>query len=154
LWTLLFTVLGYHSFNINWSQMTYFYIIWLYLKLKLRNTNNSITKSFEGKYIMTNYKTKNILKSLDSIISEINIHNNNFWSMYLMIVLMLVIIIFDVLLFQSLFGKMNLFFKILLFYASIVLFLLLIILMNTASSVSFEAKKSYKLLNKIVYNYR
>ena len=48
-WTLHFTVFGYHSFNINWSQMTYFYIICLYLKLKLRNANNSITKSFEGK---------------------------------------------------------------------------------------------------------
>jgi hypothetical protein len=121
----------------------------LYLKLKLRNVNNSIEKSFDRKYKMTNYKIKNILKSLDSIISEINTHNNDFWSKYLMIVLMLVIINFDILLFQSLFGKMSLFFKIILFYASIVLFLLLIILINTASSVSFEAKKSYKLLNKL-----
>jgi hypothetical protein len=149
LWTLLFTVFGYHSFNINLSQMTYFYIICLYLKLKLRNVNNSIEKSFDRKYKMTNYKIKNILKSLDSIISEINTHNNDFWSKYLMIVLMLVIINFDILLFQSLFGKMSLFFKIILFYASIVLFLLLIILINTASSVSFEAKKTYKLLNKL-----
>jgi hypothetical protein len=149
LWTLLFTVFSYHSFNINFSQMTYFYIICLYLKLKLRNANNSITKSFEGKYKMNNYKMKNILKSLDSIISEINIHNNDFWSKYLMIVLMSVIINFDILLFESLFGKMSLFFKIIIFYMSILLFLLLIILINTASSVSFEAKKSYKLLNKL-----
>jgi hypothetical protein len=34
--------------------MTYFYIICLYLKLKLRNANNSIRKSFEKKYKMTN----------------------------------------------------------------------------------------------------
>jgi hypothetical protein len=131
------------------SQMTYFYIICLYLKLKLRNANNSIIKSFEKKYKMTNYKMKSILKSLDSIIFEINIHNNDFWSKYLMIVLMLLIIVIDIILFESLFGKMNLFFKIILFYASIVFFLLLIILINTASSVSFEAKKSYKLLNKL-----
>jgi hypothetical protein len=148
-WTLLLTVFGYHSLNINWSQMTYFYIICLYLKLKLRNANNSITKCFEKKYKMTNNKMKNILKSLDSIISEINIHNNDFWSKYLMIVLMLVIIVFDMVLFQSLFGKMSLFFKIILFYASITLFLLLIILINTASSVSFEANKTYRLLNKL-----
>ncbi len=146
---LLFTVFSYHSFNINLSQMTYFYIICLYLKLKLRNANNSIIKSFEKKYKMTNYKMKSILKSLDSIIFEINIHNNDFWSKYLMIVLMLLIIVIDIILFESLFGKMNLFFKIILFYASIVFFLLLIILINTASSVSFEAKKSYKLLNKL-----
>jgi hypothetical protein len=149
LWTLLYTIFCYHTFSINFSQMTYFYIICLYLKLKLRNANNSITKSFDRKFKMTNYKMKNILKSLDSIISEINIHNNDFWSKYLMIVLMLIITVIDLVLFESLFGKMSLFFKIILFYISIVLFLLLIILINTASSVSFEAKKSYKLLNKL-----
>jgi hypothetical protein len=149
LWALLYAIWGYHSININFSLMTYFYIICLYLKLKLRNVNNSITKSFDRKFKMTNYKMKNILNSLDSIISEINIHNNDFWSKYLMIFLMLVIIVIDILLFESLFGKMSLFFKIILFYASFALFLLLIILINTASSVSFEANKSYKLLNKL-----
>ncbi len=94
------------------------------------------------------YKIKNILKSLDSFISEINIHNNDFWYKYLMIVLMLIIIVFDILLFESLFGKMSLFLKIVYFYGSSLMFLLLIILINTASSVSFEVKKSYKLLNK------
>jgi hypothetical protein len=66
-----------------------------------------------------------------------------------MIVLMLVIIGFYILMFESLFGKMSLFFKILVFYISIVSFLLLIIVINTASSVSYETKKSYKLLNKL-----
>ena len=149
MWALLYAIWGYHSTNINLSQMTYFYIICLYLKLKLRNTNNSIRKSFEKKYKMTNYKMKNILKSLDSIISEINTYNNDLWSKYLMIVLMLVTIIFDIDLFESLFGKMSLFFRIILFYVSILFFLLLIILINTASSVSFEAKETYKLSNKL-----
>jgi hypothetical protein len=149
LWTLLFSAYCYHSFNINFSQITYFYIVCLYFKLKLRNTNDSIRKSFERKYKLNNNRIKNILKCLDSIISEINIHNNEFWSKYLMIVLMIVIIVFDILLFESLFGKMGLFFKIIFFNASILKFLLLIILVNTASSVSFEANKSYKLLNKL-----
>ncbi len=148
-WIILFMAFLYFATNITLSQMTYFYIICLYLKLKLRNINNSITKSFDRKFKMTNNKMKNILKSLDSIISEINIHSNDFWSKYLMIVLMLVIIVFDIFLFESLFGKMSLFFKIILFYVSIVSFVLLIILINTATSVSFEANKSYKLLNKL-----
>jgi hypothetical protein len=66
-----------------------------------------------------------------------------------MIVVMLVIIVFDIGLFESLFGKMSLFFKIILFYGSITIFFVLILLINTASSVSFEAKKSYNLLNKL-----
>jgi hypothetical protein len=148
-WALLYTVFVYFSFGINLYQMTYFYIICLYLKLKLRNANNSIRKSFETKFKMTYNKMNNILKTLNSTISEINTYNNDLWSMYLMIVLMLVITALDSILFQSIFGKMSLFFKIILIYGSSILFLLLIMFINTASSVSFEANKSYKLLNKL-----
>jgi hypothetical protein len=149
LWILLFTFCGYYCAHINLSQMTYFYIICLYLKLKLRNANNSIRKCFEKKYKMANRRIKNILISLNAIISEINIYNNDLWSKYLMIVLIIMIITLDLVFFEAIFGKMNLFLKIILFYASSIFFLLLIILINTASSVSFEANKSYKLLNKM-----
>jgi len=148
-WALLYTAYVYFSININFSQMTYFYIICLYLKIKLKNSYNSIIKIFEGKYKMNNYKMMNILKSLNSIILEIDNYNNDFWCKYLIIALMSLIIVFDVLLFQSLFGKISLFLKIILFYGSSILFLMLMILINTASSVSSEVKKSYKLLNKL-----
>jgi hypothetical protein len=152
-WVLLFTVYTYFCANINFSQMTYFYIICLYLKLKIRNANNSIRKSLEKKYKMNNYRVKNILKSLNSIISEIDTDNKDFWSKYLMVVLIIVIIVLDLVLFQSIFGKMSFFIKMFLFYGSCSGFSLLMILINTASSVSFEAKKSYKLLNKLYITY-
>jgi hypothetical protein len=76
------------------------------------------------------------------------IHFYNFWSKYLMIVLISGILVLDIILFEAIFGKMNFFMKVALFYGSSLLFLLLMILINTASSVSFEANKSYKLLNK------
>jgi hypothetical protein len=152
-WVLLFTVYSYFCANITFSQMTYFYIICLYLKLKLRNANNSIRKSFEKKYKMNNHRMKNILKSFNSIISEINTYNNDFWSKYLMIVLIIVIIGLDLVLFQSIFGKMNFFNKMTLFYTSCSSFSLLMILINTASSISFEANKSYKLLNSLFITY-
>ncbi len=41
-WIALFTAFAYFTAEIYFSQMTYFYIICLYLKLKLRNANNSI----------------------------------------------------------------------------------------------------------------
>jgi hypothetical protein len=148
-WVLLFVFFVYFCFNINLSQMTYFYIICLYLKLKLRNVNNSIRKCFEKKFKMTNRRMKNILKTLDSIISEINTYNNDFWSKYLMFVLITVILVVDLAFFVSIFGKLNIFLKVLLIYGSSVVFLFLVILINTASSVSFEANKSYKLLNKL-----
>jgi hypothetical protein len=152
-WVLLFTVYIYFCVNISFSQMTYFYIICLYLKLKLRNANNSFKKSFEKKYKMNYYRMENILKSLNSIISEINTYNNDFWSKYLMVFLIIVIISLDLVLFQSIFGEMSLFLKIILFSASCSEFLLLMILINTASSVSFEANISYKLLNKLFITY-
>jgi hypothetical protein len=148
-WTLLFTAFVYFSVNINFSQMTHFYIICLYLKLKLRNGNNRIRKCFEKKYRITNQRMNNILKVWNSIISEINTYNNDLWSKYLMFVLISDIIVLDLALFETVFGKMNFFFKMLAFYISNTLFLLLIILINTASSISLEANKSYKLLNKL-----
>ena len=98
---------------------------------------------------MNNYRMKNILKQLNSIISEINAYNYDFWSKYLMVVLIIVIIALDLVLFQSIFGKMNFFLKMILFYGSCSIFSLLMILINTASSVSFEANKSHKLLNNL-----
>jgi hypothetical protein len=148
-WSLLFAAWAYFVININFSQMTYFYITCFYLKLKLRNVNNSIKKSFNKKYRMTDNKMKNILKSLNSITREISAYNNDLWSKYLMIVLIFVLILLDFVLFESIFGKMNLFFKIIYFYGSCSAFSLLMVHINTASSVSFEAKNSYKLLNKL-----
>jgi hypothetical protein len=67
-WSLLLSAFGYFTTNITFSQMTYLYIICLYLKLKLTNSNNSIEKNFEKKYKMSNHRMKNILISLNSII--------------------------------------------------------------------------------------
>jgi hypothetical protein len=148
-WAILYTAFAYFSININFSQMTHFYIICLYLKLKLINANNSIKESFNKKYRMTNNKMKNILKLLNSIAKEINTYNNDLWSKYLMIVLIFILIVLDFALFESIFGKINLFLKMNLFYVSCSVFSLLMILINTASSVPFEANKSYKLMNKL-----
>jgi hypothetical protein len=151
-WALFYGSYVYFTSNITLSQMTYFFIICLYLKLKLRNANNNIRKYFEKKYKMTYHKMKNILISLDSIVSEINTYNNDLWSKYLMIVLILVILVVDLVFFEVFFKKkkkMNFFFKMILFYCSSTAFLILIIVINTASSASFEANKSYKQLNKL-----
>ncbi len=72
-----------------------------------------------------------------------------FPSKYLMFVLITVVLMLDLTFFEAIFGEMSFFFKIILTYGSIIMFLLLMILINTASSVSFEANKSYNLLNKL-----
>jgi hypothetical protein len=148
-WTLLFTAFVYYCIQFNLSQLIYFYIICLYLKLKLRNANNCIIKICDRMFKINNHRMKNILELFNSINSEINTYNNEYWSEYLMIVLVLIITALDLLLFQSIFGKFSFIFNIILLYGSSIMFLLLIVFINTASSVSFEANISYKLLNKL-----
>ncbi len=79
-WVLLFTAFQNYCISFNLSQMTYFYIICLYLKFKLRNGNNNVRKIFWNKRYITYNKMKNILKPLNSIASEINTYSNNLWS--------------------------------------------------------------------------
>ncbi len=100
-------------------------------------------------FLSVTYFCYNILKSLNSIISEINTYNNDFWSKYLMVNLVMFIIALDLVLFQSIFGKINFFMKMILFYGSCLVFSSLMILINNASSVFFEVNISYKLLNKL-----
>jgi len=55
-------------------------------------------------------------------------------------------------LFHTFFSEMNIFFRVIMFYVVIALILFLIIILMTASSVSIETNKSYKLLIKLIVN--
>jgi len=149
LWVLFFTLFTYFSNNFNIYQMIYFYIICYYLKIKLRNANNYVRKIFGRKMKVNRLNIKNILHTINAIHREINEYNTDYWSIYLMIVIMLIIIGMDIVLFHAIFGKIGLLFKVSLFYGSCFAFMLVMVLINTASSVSFESNKSYKLLNKL-----
>jgi hypothetical protein len=76
-------------------------------------------------------------------------YNHNYWSKYLCVNLALVMSVINVTLFHTLFGEISFYFKIFLIYENIFFTLILLILLVSASAIHSEAKRTYKLLNKL-----
>jgi len=122
-------------------QLIYFYIICYYLKSKLRVINERLKQNDR---VINLYK---IINSLNSIYSEINDYNNNYWSKFLFWVWTFLTLLINTLLYASLFGRMALALRIF-FIVAVTFFVFgFIFIINTVSSINFEANKSYKLLN-------
>jgi len=147
-----FIILGIpHSFLVCMSsiylyrfilwQFIYFYIICYYLKSKLKVINEKLKQKDR---VLNLYKTINFL---NSIYSEIDEYNNNYWSKFLFWVWMLFGIMINTLLFTSIFGVMPLFVRTLFAIAAIFFVFILTFIISTASSVNLEASRSYELLN-------
>ena len=88
------------------------------------------------------------LRSFNCIHKEISEFNNNYWSKFLLLFLFSIITVMNNCLYQALFGEINTFIKFVFLYLSITFSSILLIILLSASSVSSEAKKSYKILIK------
>jgi len=145
--SLLFTLCSYYMNNINIWQSIYFYITCYYIKIKLKQSNEQISK------IKTNRGHKSIaanIRSLNLLYSEINEYNDSFWSKYLLIVWIFYGSGIVLGLYGLLFVEMNIFVKTIISCFVIFLFLIFIMIINTASSVNYEANKIYKILNQMI----
>jgi hypothetical protein len=83
---------------------------------------------------------------LDSSYVEIDDYNKNFWSKYLLTIWLILGSQTVTLLYCLLFVK-DIIFKLIIRYAFVAWVLTFLFVLNTASSVNYEANKSYKLLN-------
>jgi hypothetical protein len=119
------------------------------LKIKLINENSRIKNSIHSRSRINNSKIKQILNSLNSIHSEIDEFNANHWNKFLFWILILIIMSMDFTIFSVLFGGKNIFLKLVGLYFVLMFILLLVFLLNIASSISYEANNSYKLLIKL-----
>ncbi len=148
-WVLLFSLFIYYSSNFFIYQILYFYLICYYLKIKLINENSRIKNSIRSRSRINNSKIKLILNSLNSIHSEIDEFNANHWNKFLFWTLILIIMTMDFTIFSVLFGGTNIFLKLVGYYFVLIFIMLLVFLLNIASSISYEANNSYKLLIKL-----
>jgi len=148
-WVLLFALFIYFSSNFIVYQILYFYLICYYLKIKLINENSRIKNLIHSRCRINNSKIKQILNSLNSIHSEIDEFNANHWNKFLFWILILVITTIDFTIFTVLFGRINIFLKLVGLYSVLTFISLLVFLLNIASSISYEANNSYKLLIKL-----
>jgi hypothetical protein len=126
-------------------QISYFYLICHYLKLKLKRVNKEIKFRIKSKITYNN--SKEIIDSLTSIYLEIDDYNRNYWSKYLLFVWVLLGSNISFMLYFSIMSEMSLIFKLMFIYAAIIIAFTFLFLINTASLINFEACNSYQLLN-------
>ena len=105
---------------------------------------STVMKSRKGK---TQIQFLKIIRSFNSIHNEIKEFNENYWSEYLFLLLSTIMTISNAYLYLWLFGELNIISRSSFLFTSILFSMILLLILLIASSVSSEAKKSYKLLN-------
>jgi hypothetical protein len=148
-WFILFSLYGYYNVSFLMTQMTYFYIICYYLKIKLQNINTEIKNEVLNKSKLNNNIVKYFTNSLNSIYLEINEYNANYWSKFLFLFLFLLNTCINSLLYKSIFGNSGAFLQITIRYVVSICIFMLLMLFIIASSVFAEVKNSYGLLNRL-----
>ncbi len=148
-WGLIYALFVYFSANFIVYQVVYFYLICYYLKIKLIHENNRIKNKIVSRSRINNSEIKSILNSLNAIHSEIDEFNSNHWNKFLFWILILDIFTIDFTIYSVVFGGRSLYMKLVGLYVALVFISFFVFLLNIASSVSYEANNSYKLLIKL-----
>jgi len=148
--SLIFSCCCHFIFNINIWNVVYFYLVCHYVKIKLREVNDKLSNKIKNNMRVTSYHFIQIIRDLSSIYSEINDYNNNFWSKYLLSIWLIFGSVINTTLYLTIFGNMNIICRIVFIYSITVFVLTFMFIMNTGSSVTLEANRSYKLLNSLM----
>ena len=133
--------------RIEMYQFVYFFILCSYLKIKLKNLNNTLNQ------IKTNKRFSNITKilcSYDFIYREIYEYNTTYWSKFFFIVWLLIGALIAQLLFICIFIEINMLLRLLLCYSVCFIFILFNFIFLIACSLNTEANKSYRLFNSLI----
>jgi hypothetical protein len=136
----------YSSCHILW-QISYFYITCFYLKIKFKTLSNEITVKVERNSRITNNFVKYLINSYGRIFREVHDYNENYWSLYLFSVLATFLTFINTCLFVGIFSEANFFVRFVMIHGSVTSYIIFAFIINTASSIAFEALKAYKLLN-------
>ena len=140
IWTLT-------SMNVTSYQFLYFYIICTYLKIKLKNINETSDQIKGNKRFS---KIQNILNSYDVVYREINEFNTTYWSKFIFIVWSIFGAIIAQLIFISIFTEINMILRLLLCYAACLILILFNFIFLISCSLNTEANKSYKIFNSLI----
>jgi hypothetical protein len=141
---------AYYMYNINTWQVLYFYLICRYIKIRIRELNEEIDVKIEKGLMFSNGFLTRIMRSLNHIYSEINEYNDTFWSKYIITVWFIYGSVISIALYFISFVEMEIVCEITLIYAVVISIMIFLFIINTASSVNYEANKSIKLLNHIM----
>ena len=151
-WSIISDISVFYLTNHYVFNSLYFLVICVYFKLKLKHLNNEI----ENRIKMKSRKFDEIhklLKLLDSVHSEISKHNNLYWSKFNFLFCAMISIIVNLYLFQSFFGEMLWFLRIIFLYLTLIMTVLMTFYLKTNAIVFNEANKAFKSLTKLYIEY-
>jgi hypothetical protein len=139
--------------NINVWQLFYFRLICRYIKIKFKESNDSVSQLIFRRKLIKWKQVLRIIRNLDAKYSELDECNQEIWSKYLLSIWLIVGTLINFHLYPLFFVKMTVTQKLISGYRAAFTFLGFLFLITNASSVNYEANKMYKLLNHImVYN--
>jgi hypothetical protein len=98
---------------ISW-QIVYFFLMCYYMKYKISSINKNLIINLKSSKIFQSSHLIDLIILLNSLYLEINDYNSNFWSKFLFLILVTFSAISDSLLYSTIFGRMDLFSRILL----------------------------------------
>ena len=139
-----------HYFNLFLYQFFVFYIICLYLKMKINSLNERLIEMKRRKRFI---RIRETLQSFDSLYLEINEYNTTFWSKFLILIWLIFSSQITLILNLILFLDINLALLLLFSYFLFLLIQIFLFVIFTASSVNTSANKSYKILNSLFISY-
>ena len=148
--SLLFSLCIYYIFSINVLQVIYFYIICFYIKIINKELNENILILIKKKTFSDRNIIIPMIVSLDSLYSEINEYNTKFWSKYLLSIWLIMGSVINIVIYLILFTQMNIVVKMFFIFGLCIIVASFLFIINTSSSVNYEANKSYKLFNSLM----
>ena len=136
--------------NFIFYQCFYFFIICLYLKIKIDALNERLIEMQKNKQFRGIPRT---LRSFDSLLSEINEYNTTFWSKFLLLFWFSFGFNITLLLYVIIYLELPFIVRLIFIYALIVYIIIFFTIIFTASSVNYHLKKIYKTLNSMKISY-
>jgi hypothetical protein len=140
----------YAAYYMILYQMVYFYLICYYITIKTKECNNKIQYYIKNRIALNNKRAKNLMTELNAIYSEINDYNQNYWSNYLFWIWILFATIINTYLYLGIFSNADFIIRFIFTVGSIIFIITLILIINSASSVSLEVNRSYQLIYSLM----
>ena len=135
--SFLFALCAYYITSINLWQVIYFYLICSYLKIKIKELNRKLFTILKKRTYLKRKITLKIIRSLNSIYSEINEYNTKFWSKYLMSIWIIMGSLINCIIYTIIISQINIVFKIPFIYGLSFIIIAFLLIINTSSSVNY-----------------
>ena len=147
--TLLLIQYTFYFWEVISYQMIYIHFVCKYLKLKIDELNESLSELSDKQRVNTFRAIETILKSHDSLYTEINEYNKTFFSKIYLIFWSTFGSATVFFLYISLFTNMLFYVRVLVVYFLILFMAIFLFVIFTASSVNTKSFDSYSRLNRL-----